>query len=209
MAWPPRSSTSRSPTPVRRVAPRRPIGHTPPMSDPAIPVVIISGPVGVGKSSVGQEISDQLQERAIAHTFVDFDALAQTSPRPADDPYGTRLGSRNLMALWRNAAEAGSQNLIVAYVIETERDLEAITSAVPGANSIVVQLQASDAALAERVRKREIGSAHDWHANRAIELARSLALTGPADMVVQTDGRGVVDIAREIVERIGWRRTGG
>ena len=179
------------------------------MSNPSIPVVIISGPVGVGKTSVGQEISDQLQEQGIAHTFVDFDALSQTSPRPADDPYGVRLGSRNLTDLWRNSAEAGSQNLIVAGVIETERDSEAITRAVPGAIAIVVQLQASDMALMERVRKREIGSAYDWHANRALELSRSLALSGPWDMVVRTDDRGVVDIAREIVERLSWRGTGG
>ena len=179
------------------------------MTEPSIPLVIISGPVGVGKSSVGQEISDQLQERGIAHTFVDFDAPAQTSPRPADDPYGARFGSRNLTDLWRNCAEAGSQNLIVAGVIESERDIGAITRAVPASKAIVVQLQASEAALTERVRKREIGSAYDWHANRAIELSRSLALSGPSDIVVRTDDRGVGDIAREIVRAHQLAHVGG
>lgn len=177
------------------------------MSDHAIPLVMISGPVGVGKTSVGNEVSEQLIKLGIAHTFIDIDVLAQTFPRPGDDPFGSRLANENLASVWRNCAKAGSLNLIIAQVMETQREVGALERAIPGSEAVVFQLRASEAVLRERVGKREIGSGHDWHVARALELARSLALAGPADHVIETDGRQVSEIAMEIVEHVRWQRS--
>ena len=171
-----------------------------------IPLLIISGPVGVGKTTVGHELSVQLSDAAIAHTFVDLDALAYTFPRPPDDPFGSRLAHANLAALWANARAVGAKNLVVARVVETPAGVADIVQAVPGAAPIVCQLSAGDASLRARVATREIGSSHDWHADRAIELARSLAAASPADFIVDTDARPVADIAGEVLSRVDWRR---
>jgi len=175
------------------------------MNETAIPLVILSGPVGVGKTSVGQEISAQLEDRSVPHTFVDLDGLAQTYPRPQDDPYGSDLALKNLKAVWANAKDAGSLNLVVARVVETDEDVAAIAQVVPGAEPTVFQLSAADEVLVERVGRREMGSGHDWHANRAIELARSLKATGPCDHFIATDGRTIADIAGAIITKVDWR----
>lgn len=175
------------------------------MTDNSIPLVIISGPVGVGKTSVGNEISVQLEGRGVAHTFVDLDTLAMTFPRPADDPFASRLACTNLRDIWTNCAAAGSRNLIVARVIESPRHVAEIQAAVPGSVATVCQLRASDETLVARVGRREIGSEYEWHANRAVELAQSLPATAPPDFFVDTEGRAVPDIANDIVSRVGWQ----
>ncbi|HEU4966351.1 MAG TPA: adenylyl-sulfate kinase [Candidatus Saccharimonadales bacterium] len=52
----------------------------------AIQVLIITGPVGVGKSSTAMAVSEILQDRAISHAVVDMDYLRSAYPRPEHDP---------------------------------------------------------------------------------------------------------------------------
>lgn len=174
------------------------------MTETSLPLLAISGPVGVGKTAVGNEVGSVLNRRRVAHSFIDIDALAATHPRPPDDRFGARLALLNLRDVWANCAAAGSRNLIVARVLETRRDIEEIRHAVPGSKPVVCQLRASDATLIQRVRARERGSGRAWHETRALELAESLPRTAPADFHVDTDGRSLQDIADEIVGRIVW-----
>ena len=177
------------------------------MADQPIPLLIISGPVGVGKTSVGNEVSVQLEDRGVAHTFVDLDALAMTFPRPPDDPFASRLACANLRDMWRNCAAAGSKNLIIARVVESPRHVEDIQNVLPPSAATVCQLTASDETLATRVGQREIGAEYEWHADRAVQLARSLPTAAPPDFFVETDGRTVTEIARDVVARVDWRRV--
>lgn len=73
------------------------------MKTRSFPLLIISGPIGVGKTTIGQEISNLLDRQGVAHSFIDLDALTQTYPRPADNRYGYRLAFRNLRAVWITA----------------------------------------------------------------------------------------------------------
>jgi deoxyadenosine/deoxycytidine kinase len=66
------------------------------MKEISFPLLVVSGPIGVGKTTVAQEISNLLDRSNTAHTFVDLDALTQTYTRPPDDPYGYRLVFANL-----------------------------------------------------------------------------------------------------------------
>ncbi len=166
-----------------------------------IPLLILSGPIGVGKSTVGDEISVQLTSKGIPHTFVDLDALAQTFPRPADDRYGSRLALKNLASLWQNCRDAGARNAVVARVVETREERDAISVAIPGCVATVCHLRAGPQTLAERVKRREIGSLQDWHLERSQELARSLEATSPYDFAVTTDGLSPQHIAEKVLKK--------
>ena len=168
------------------------------------PLLIISGPVGVGKTAVAGEIGELLEEQRIPHTVVDLDGLTRTYPRPDDDPFGNRLAIKNLEAVWTNCAAAGSRNLIVARVVESTADVQAIREATGGNPVVVCRLRASEHVLIDRVRQRERGSAFQWHVDRTIELARSLDRTGPGDAVIDTDHRDIHDIAREAAALVDW-----
>lgn len=169
-----------------------------------VPLLIISGPVGVGKTTVAAEVSFQLERVAVAHTLIDLDALAATYPRSPDDPFGSNLARDNLRGMWPNCAAAGSRNVIIARVIEVSAEVDAIAQCIPGAVPTVCRLTAGDATLLHRVRQREVGSECAWHEARALQLAQFLRQTGPTDFTVDTERRPVQEIAAEIVAALSW-----
>ncbi|MEO1591636.1 MAG: AAA family ATPase [Cyanobacteria bacterium J06632_22] len=168
------------------------------------PLLLISGPIGVGKSTVAGEVSDQLAEQAISHTFIDFDQLRYTYPRPADDRFGSQLACLHLRDIWRNCFGTGSRNLIISSVIETQEDVNAIQQVIPSSTVTVCQLRATLATLRARVQKREMGQGLAWHLQRTAELVEILAGEVPKDFEIATDDRTVGEIAAEIVGQVNW-----
>ena len=171
-----------------------------------IPVLLISGPVGVGKSVVGGEVAEILERNKTPYTFIDFDQIRYTYPKPDDDPWGNRLGLENLAAIWRNCSRSGSLNLIVSYVVEHASFIDMLLNVVPEGDISTVQLTADLETLEARLIGREIGSGLKWHINRAAELTSSLAaVSTPCDYRINTERRVVTDIAEEIISKIAWR----
>jgi AAA domain-containing protein len=170
----------------------------------SVPVLLITGPVGVGKTTVAFEASDLLEAIGVAHAVIDVDALSWCYPTPADDPFNNRLALRNLTCVWANFAAAGAARLILARVVETRDELEAFRQAVPGAELTVVRLRASDDTLRRRVGGREVGSNRESALRRAVELAKLMDYQAVEDRLVDTDGRSVTDIATEVLRRANW-----
>ena len=176
------------------------------MSARHIPLLVLSGPVGVGKSAVGAAVAELLEARQRPHTYVDFDHLRYTFPRPDNDPWNNQLGLRNLKAIWTNCEQAGSSNLVVAYVIEEQSFIRQLVSAVGLAQVYTVQLSAQQDTLEARLKQRETGANLAWHLRRAQKLSKLLARTGvPCDCRIATDQRTIEEVAEEVVAKIKWR----
>jgi hypothetical protein len=170
----------------------------------SVPVLLVTGPVGVGKTTVALEASDLLEATGVPHAVIDVDALSWCYPTPVDDPFNSRLALRNLICVWANFAKAGAARLILARVVETRDELGAFREAVPGAELTVVRLRASDETLLRRVADREFGSHREWSLKRAVELAKLMDDQAVEDYLVETDGRTVTDVAREVLRRGNW-----
>lgn len=168
--------------------------------------LVIGGRSGVGKTSVGYEIADQLEAAGIVHFHVEGDNLDEAYPKPYLNPRTSWLCEANLSALWTNYAALGYRRMIytnTAAAIEPESGW--ISRAMGDARVIPVLLTASDETAAARLADREIGGAYDWHVERSNTAARELDVIVPERVPrVPTDGRTVADIAREIVELTGW-----
>lgn len=169
-----------------------------------VPVMLVTGPVGVGKTSVAGEVSAVLEQARVPHAFVDVDSLRWSYPSPPDDRFRTRLAMRNLAAVWANFRSAGAERLVLADVVEARAELDRYRAAVPGARIIVVRLRAAVETLAARVAGRERGSGRDWHLARAAELAAQMDRDAVEDVLIETDGRSLAEIAREALARCGW-----
>lgn len=170
------------------------------------PVLVLSGPVGVGKTTVGEEVSEILDKEGVPHTFIDFDQLRYTYPSIPEDPWSNGLGLQNLESIWKNCFRRGARNLVLSTVIEEQKSVNDLSLAVPGSKLITIQLFASPETLKARVEKREIGSGLDWHKNRALELLEILSSDSvPCDFRIDTEDRPITEIAKEIVSLVKWR----
>ena len=175
-----------------------------PEEAPRVPVLIISGPVGVGKTSVAHEMFDQLIDRNIAHAVIDIDALGISWPFGENDPFNNRVAMRNLGAVWTNFAASGVTRAILPRVIESQADLAPYKTAIPGADIQVCRLTATINTLRERVTRRESGSSQDELIRRSAQLAETLEQSAPTNFTVRTDNRPLPAIAHEALAKAGW-----
>lgn len=171
------------------------------MQNKEIPVLILSGPVGVGKSSVTIEIAKILSDKNISHGLIDVDYLRYVYPPPADDPFYLRLGYKNLAAVAENYRNVGVKRLIISNVIEEQKNLDDIRKAIPGAKLIVVRLRGKLKTIQDRLRKRESGKSLSGYLNRAKELSEQLEKAKVEDMVVNIDEKSLHEVAEEVIEK--------
>jgi predicted kinase len=172
-----------------------------------VPVLIITGPVGVGKTTIAGAVSDRLVQANVAHAMIDQDELRRCHPDTPGDPFHAALGLRNLAAVWLNFRANGATHLVVANVIETQDDLADYRRAVPGAAIQVVRLVASIATIHGRLAARDAGASLDWHRNRAIELTEIMDRNQVGDVVVDTEAKSLAETADEALRRVGWLVT--
>jgi Ni2+-binding GTPase involved in maturation of urease and hydrogenase len=61
----------------------------------SLPVLLITGPVGVGKTAVAFETMELLEARDVSHAFFDIDGLTYFHPKPRDDCFGEPFAIRS------------------------------------------------------------------------------------------------------------------
>jgi predicted kinase len=169
-----------------------------------IEVLVIAGPAGVGKTTTANEVSAQLRSANVAHAVVDTDALDDVFPVP---PNQWELTERNLAFVWDGFKNLGTRRLILAGVyLHQASELAWIRRATSADRLVLVQLAATDETLTARVGAREIGSVRDAQLTRTLRQARELeSESSGATTVIETDGRPVVAVAKEIVAVLNWQ----
>lgn len=170
----------------------------------SVPVLLITGPVGVGKSSVLAEAARQLREAKIPHAAVDLAIIGMAWPPPEDDRWNERLIQRNLACMWSHFREAGAQRLLLARVLEERSLLRYVTTAVPGSQITVVRLRATLDLLEARIRHREEGRDPSWYLGVAAYLAPRMEASEVADHVIETANRSVAQVAEEALRVTRW-----
>ncbi|KDQ67342.1 hypothetical protein AB0K62_14345 [Streptomyces halstedii] len=177
-------------------------------------VLLIGGRAGVGKTTVGWEISDRLREAAVAHAILEGDYLGQVHPAPPGDPHRSAVTEANLTAVWGTYAALGHRRLVYTNTVSVLPDSAPMFERAlgPGVRIIRVLLTATDTTTLTRLTAREIGSALDRELAGSARKSRLLDAHSPPDTVrVATDDRTVGDIAAEVLAVTGWMApdTGG
>ncbi|HEV2505106.1 MAG TPA: AAA family ATPase [Mesorhizobium sp.] len=175
-------------------------------------LLLITGPAGVGKSTLCWELSAELAAAQIAHAVVETDELDRVFPRPTREeldrlwPGTIDVSSINLAAIWSTYQALGHTRLIMSGVmLHLAFDRRWIMAAIPDAEVTVVRLTVSEPALLARLAQREIGQGAEAQAERSLRQARRMADENTDGLiVVPTDGRTPVDLARAVLEKVGW-----
>jgi hypothetical protein len=165
-------------------------------------LLIITGSMGAGKTSVLAEASDILTLRHIVHAAIDLDALGLAhlpSAAGNDDAM-----YRNLKSVCENYASLGVARLLLARAMEDRAELELCRSAVSAQNTTVCRLTASIAAMQQRVKIRESGVLQREYVARIATLDAILDRARLEDFVVINENRPINDVAKEMLIKAGW-----
>ncbi len=171
---------------------------------PPVPVLLLTGPVGAGKSTVADEAARLLREADVPHAVVDLARIGQSWPVPEDDPWNERLIHQNLACMWSNFRQAGIDRLLVSRVLEARSLLRHIAEAVPGARITVIRLRVRLEVLEARIRARETSGDPEWFLGAAAYTAEALERARVEDHVVDNEDRPPADAAREALRLAGW-----
>ncbi len=164
-------------------------------------VLVLSGSMGSGKTTVLGEASDLLGAAEILHAAIDLDTLASGHlPAAASDD----LLIRNLAAVCNNYAAAGITRLLLSEVLDTAAKREQLRQTIPGAEIVVCRLRATLDTMQQRIRLREPGMLQEQFVARIAELEASLDAGRVEDFSVQNDGQSITMVAREVLVRAGW-----
>jgi predicted ABC-type ATPase len=171
------------------------------MAGVRVPVLWITGPAGVGKSTVSWQLFTELTRSGTRAAFVDADQLCMCYPAPRDDPGRDLILARNADVVIRNCRAAGARRVIVNGVVDPElgvpRDL------LRQAAMTVCRLRADRDEVARRLLGRQPGS--DGDAEDLIRQVRDecdrMDASEFADAWVDTTGMSAGEAARLVRDR--------
>lgn len=175
-------------------------------------VVIVTGPVGAGKTTTAIALSDHLETAGVAHAMIDMDHLSWVWPAAPDDRFNTRLAFRNLANMAIAYREHGVGVLVIAGVIEEEADRARYQQAIPGAHVVIVRLRVPLSRVADQLHGRDSGDSLAWSLNRALELEGIMDAagigSGEGDMLLEVDGAAPDEVAKMIATGLGLTFSG-
>ncbi|MFF0266966.1 zeta toxin family protein [Kribbella sp. NPDC004536] len=165
-------------------------------------VVVITGPVGAGKTTTMQHLAELLAHQGKPVAALDLDTLRALWPANPDDPFHTHLGLTNLSAIWPHFAERGAGWLLLTDIVEHPDQRSDYEDAIPGASIVILRLDVPLDRLHERLRRRESGESLAWHLRRSDELHQLMTERGVGDVVVTVADETPPEVAGLVLEQL-------
>lgn len=182
-------------------------------------VLLIAGPTGVGKSTIGFQVYADLVKGRLGAGYADLEQIGfvRQAPSPALEVH--RLRARNLAAIWRNYRAAGATRLVATGPIEDRAALQVYADELPAATVKLCRLRAAHDQLSQRILSR--GAGGSWPqpgdplrgqpadtlravAARAAQESAALDRSGPGGVTVDTDGLTVAEAADLVARAASW-----
>jgi hypothetical protein len=165
------------------------------MQHKGVRAVLVTGPVGVGKTAVAAELGEVLAERGVRAAVLDLDWLGWL---PRADGGVDQLILRNLRAVRPNLESAGATHLVLARSVRDPQFVAELAAELRDGGLAVARLTASASAIDARLRARDVG------AELAEHLDEGALDADVGDFELANESRLVRDVAEELADRLGW-----
>lgn len=177
-------------------------------------ILWLCGTTGVGKSTVGWEIFQEVQRAGIRAAFVDLEQIGFCRPIPDDDPGNHRIKSDNLAGLWQTFHSSGARCLIVVGPVNHSDAVQIYRDKLPEATLTLCRLHAGAEQLGQRIKLRGQGLgpsiAGDGSkgkaagvlqqiSEKAVETAGVLQRDAIGDLCIDTDDLTIENVARMVL----------
>jgi adenylylsulfate kinase-like enzyme len=166
-------------------------------------VLLITGTVASGKTSVALEIGEIMPSNGIPVAVVDIDWLGRAW-LGSDHRSVEQLRLRNLAAVWPNYLAAGIMHFVLAHAVRSSEDVNAVREALPEADLRVFRLSVSSQAVTERLKRRDTGRVLEEHLEVAPAITTDLDRARIEDFLVSNEDRSIRESSSEILRLARW-----
>jgi adenylylsulfate kinase-like enzyme len=166
-------------------------------------VVLITGPAGVGKSTIGFRLYLKCRKAGLTTGYVDLSQIGLVWPAGAGDPGHQRLKARHLAAIWRNYQAAGATHLVAVGAIGEQADFDRYAGELKGADVTLIRLRAGRDELRRRIMSRGAGGSWPEPGDRLRGQSAEF-LSDLADQVIRdAEARDRADGGGEAIDTTG------
>lgn len=167
-------------------------------------ILILTGTVGTGKTTVAATIGDQLADIGLPNAVIDLDWLGWVNVED-DFQRHDQLIMQNLLSIWQNYRAIGVKYLILARVL-LQRDLvDVLPDAFPNTPITIVRLTASKETIEKRLSQRDSGETLREHLAEMDKMNQVMDELHLEHATVNNDSLSVEETARQIISITGWR----
>lgn len=161
-------------------------------------IILINGQPGVGKSSVGKLLLNELKESA----YIDADSLVITNPWEFGGVSDT-LAIKNAVSLVHNFSSANFQNIIISGITRNQQLLGSLTSQLNSdADILFVWLTAEAEIRLSRKENRNRDSAdskeHFQYVDNLYPDIGSISVKNGKSVFIDTSSKSTDEVVREI-----------
>jgi energy-coupling factor transporter ATP-binding protein EcfA2 len=170
----------REPVDMQRALRRRTALASPAAPAARVPLLLIIGPPGVGKSSAARQLSRLLKDGRIGCAYVDRDDFGVDGLLDQDPLI-------DLQEILRVRVSEGAERLVVAWRIESDIELGRFRAALPWTDITVCRLRAENAELLDRIARAQRSFQRLHLQSMALEMAPRLEREASEDILLATD----------------------
>lgn len=167
--------------------------------------LLITGTVGVGKTSVAEAMGALLAEAQIPNAVMDLDWLCQSWPTPPADRFNVGMLLRNLRNVAGNYLDAGASRLVLAGVAESRAERDHYEEAI-GIGLSVCRLRVDLPTVHQRLAHRHRDD-HDGlrrHLKRSGELDLILDHAAVEDFTLDATDNSITATAMAVLQAADW-----
>lgn len=160
--------------------------------------LLITGVIGVGKSTVADAVGGVLTGAGQVTAVVDTDALAQFGPSPGAG-FHDRLKCANLAAVWDTFKAAGARYAVVSAGVDSAGLRRRYADSLSGCEVRTVRLVAPATTVRDRLLRRDDGERH----LRALAVQQARFDAAAVEDFTVVNDRPVTVVAHEVLA-LAW-----
>src|SRR5262249_43564055 len=120
-------------------------------------MALITGPVGVGKSTIGFLFYMKCLSAGLKAGYVDLGQIGFLRPAAPDDPDNQQLKARNLATISHNYRATGATPLVATGTIASQAGRQIFADELPDTDVALTRLRADSTELRRRILSRGAG----------------------------------------------------